>query len=623
MAPPSFSEIWDSDWEEAYASPETEVMSLPSSGSQRSRRTQGSFEDSLDGFPLQSQEYRIGGPSLPALGSTWKLIPPSPLHSRWESTLKVGVKEILLQHRIYPEFLHLVSYPVTGMAAAQSPTIMIRTKAMFNEQEWVPAARSIRRYCLEMGHSELKIEFIDERAFEKTLSYPVHSSEEVVRIWPNVKDDIISCLKGKEWISLSLLQRGKPSGPKRLTVVLTVATSSSQDWVPVREDIIRVLDSQQLKHVGVEILRGANIFTNSEDQMILDDDSFSMKMGMGRSVGPRNTKNRSSTFGGFVRLQKLDGNWYTFGLTCFRSVVPLDCNHPSLAKWKQSGISVDDKSKGDLQMDSPSLGDAEETIRAWKVRIDTQKDQNYMETELRLQNPDEFVITGDRNRYVRAKKIVDIYENKASSLKQFLSQNHQCLGRVFAASGFRLSDSKKPEALDWALITVNSHRLSKNQVFSPHLVRNVQILTQRQLPDPTTLPQKYLSSSFTASEEYIPGMAELAEDMDLFKIGRSTGFTAGRLNGVKTTTLHSWTRNEKGQMEEKLSEAYCVVPDSAFNSVFGTAGDSGSFVLDNRGCFVGLYFGGSTDGTGYFSGATELIHDIKMVTGACDVRFDV
>ena len=82
-------------------------------------------------------------------------------------------------------------------------------------------------------------------------------------------------------------------------------------------------------------------------------------------------------------------------------------------------------------------------------------------------------------------------------------------------------------------------------------------------------------------------------NIELVKIGRSTGFTAGRLDGVRTTTLHSWERDEAGDWIEVLSKVYCVVPivGCTCEPTFGKQGDSGSFVMNNRGSFVGLLVG--------------------------------
>ena len=118
--------------------------------------------------------------------------------------------------------------------------------------------------------------------------------------------------------------------------------------------------------------------------------------------------------------------------------------------------------------------------------------------------------------------------------------------------------------------------------------------------------------------------------MLLFKIGRSTEFTVGRLNGIEQTTLHSWKRDGVGNWVEVESRAYIVLPDSSFNRsragplAFGQGGDSGSFMMNTKGAFIGLYVGGSRrSGLGFFIGADGLIADIKKVTGAVDVSFEV
>lgn len=66
---------------------------------------------------------------------------------------------------------------------------------------------------------------------------------------------------------------------------------------------------------------------------------------------------------------------------------------------------------------------------------------------------------------------------------------------------------------------------------------------------------------------------------------------------------------------------HLVVP---LHSVFGDPGDSGSFVMSVTGKFVGLYMGGDRDrGTGLFIAAKDLFEDIKLITGAINVRVPI
>ncbi|EEH11736.1 predicted protein [Histoplasma capsulatum G186AR] len=605
---------WDDDpWEEAYASPESSGSATSSlSAGKRSRRNQGSSEDSDDSITVRVQSFRAGVPSLVQLGTKWEPVPlSSPLRQEWDTILKPRVLEILEEYQIDLQASHFIYYLTETSAEMTSQpniTTLIRATAKESEQEWIPVVEALRKYYLSANRPEINIELRDERSGERTECYPVESSEAVVPIWNNnVERQMILKLRGRDWLTLSLFRRGKPSGPKPLVVVLTVSKASTHDWVSIREELVRILDFYHLKYVGVEILRGEKVFgtANNYDRMLLTDDTFTKGMSMGRSIGPRGSQNHASTFGGFIRLQNLKGNWHTFGLTCFRSVAPDGCGHPSLKTWQREGITVGDKTN-DLEMDSPSLGDAEETAREWRKSIDARRDSTFQEIERRLNDQNDLVAPREKAEFMVKKRHIDTGLQIIKKIETHFGQDDARLGKVYAASGYRQSNSM---AVDWALIEVDESRITSNK-----------------LPKAGgDLPPKYVIS-FLAMGENVPGVASIEPDMEVFKIGRSTGFTAGRLGGIESSTLHSWVQDEMGAwVEEVESKTYTIFTNKKFNYEFGTRGDYGSFVLDSYGNFAGLYFGGTTDlrGVGFFTSADDLIMDIKRVTEAKDVRFDV
>ncbi|OAX81324.1 hypothetical protein ACJ72_04333 [Emergomyces africanus] len=606
---------WDDPWEEAYVSPESSAEPGTSSISagKRYRRNQGSSEGSNDSITVRAQSFRVGVPSLVQLGTKYQAVSPSsPLRQEWDTILKPRVLEILEEYQVDLRSAHLV-YILTENSTetiSQQPNIttLIRATAKESEQEWIPVMESLRRYYLSANRPEINIELRDERAFETTQCYPVESSEAVVPIWNNnVERQMILKLRGRDWLTLSLFRRGKPSGPKPLVVVLTVLKASTHDWVSVREELVQILDFYYLGYVGVEILRGENVFgnANDDDGIPLTDDAFTKGMSMGRSIGPRGSRNNASTFGGFVKLQNLNGDWHTFGLTCFCSVAPDGCGHPSLRTWQREGITIDDKTN-DLEMDSPSLGDAEETAREWRKSIDAKRDSAFRELERRLYDQNDFVTPGEKAKFMVEKRCIDTRLQIIKKVETYFGQDERRLGKVYAASGYRQSNSR---AVDWALIEVDESRITGNK-----------------LPKAGgDLPPKYVIT-FPATAENVSGVASIEPDMRVFKIGRSTGFTVGRLGGTDSTNLHSWVQDETGTWAEEVeSKTYTIFTNKKFNSEFGTRGDSGSFLLDSNGNFAGLYFGGTTDlrGVGFFTGADDLITDIKRVTEAKDVRFDV
>lgn len=166
------------------------------------------------------------------------------------------------------------------------------------------------------------------------------------------------------------------------------------------------------------------------------------------------------------------------------------------------------------------------------------------------------------------------------------------LGKVFAASGLR--ENPKGMLLDWAIIEILPNRSG---------VVNC-IPGKRDVP--TTYRHFYspASSIIMDTEQPRPGMK-------VFKIGRRTGFTGGRIKGIEGTDLKFWVQKPDGTWCKKTSKAFLVVSEGG--RVFGDPGDSGSFVFNEFGMLVGLCVGGDDQlGTGVFTGAEDLFANINL-----------
>ncbi|PGH01785.1 hypothetical protein AJ79_07833 [Helicocarpus griseus UAMH5409] len=251
-------------WEVAYAGPESSVTSLTLTSTRelkRPRRNQGYSEDSTDDIPIQARYFQVGSPKLFDLGAIWEVVPQSsPLGQEWTGTIQPRVKEILENHNIKLETILLIYYPVENSAEAfHDLTTLIYAVAIESEQEWIPAVKDIRNYYLSIDRPEIGIEIRDDRSHEKMNCYPLTSSEPVVPIWRNIEHQVIDTLRLQDWLSLSLMRRGTKSGPKPISVVLTISQTSTMDWVEIREDLVRILEGHKLNYVAVEILKGERV----------------------------------------------------------------------------------------------------------------------------------------------------------------------------------------------------------------------------------------------------------------------------------------------------------------------------------------------------------------------------
>jgi hypothetical protein len=120
----------------------------------------------------------------------------------------------------------------------------------------------------------------------------------------------------------------------------------------------------------------------------------------------------------------------------------------------------------------------------------------------------------------------------------------------------------------------------------------------------------------------ISGVGSEELDQNVFKRGRSSGVTWGNYAGLQTSDIKSWKLQPDGTQKEIVGEDRRVLgkPSSTIN-LFGEGGDSGSFIFDSIGQFIGMYWGCNTvTGASYFTAADALFKDIMHITGATSVN---
>jgi hypothetical protein len=68
---------------------------------------------------------------------------------------------------------------------------------------------------------------------------------------------ILDILGDNDWTYLTLLHRGTETEKKPITICITVAEASTHPWITVGLDIVKLLDTERLFEVAVEICRGS------------------------------------------------------------------------------------------------------------------------------------------------------------------------------------------------------------------------------------------------------------------------------------------------------------------------------------------------------------------------------
>lgn len=567
----------------------------------RIQKREGSSEE--NGFAIlgnngfKNEDYRCGGPGLVRLPTLNEILKPNePLYILYHEELVGPLRDILEKWNVDSKYLHLVRrYHARDSPDTSAETVVVSAKKHELDSSWLHACQEIHHLFLQHGQVRLKIEISDERALEPVFSRSITATDPFIHKWQGLKGQILNILEGREWTLLSAHLRGPRNGKFAHTVVICVREDSRQNWNDVRDSIVHHLDTNDLTHTAVEIIRDS-IFHYPEQAAILDEQDWNKKAKLGGSLGMGGESTSSFTFGGFLELQfHCHHQWKRFGMTNFHSIANDHC----LDDWKRHGIIPDD-SRNNISIDHPSLGDHNMSMKYYEDKAADIQTQKYYEVQRRFEGEGPSLSRSQKANFKYDTDLLNRYIKTIDLANEFHQKGNQYLGRVYAASGFRITATNR--ILDWALIEVERGRLSNNEIPSAEEIPRSR--RERYRPDGTVLQ----------------AATYLEADMHLCKIGRRTGFTEGRLGALHVADLQSWSKNQDGSWTKargSLHEIFPVAPPETF----GDPGDSGAIIMDRNGSFVGLYVGGCIEtGTSYFMEASDLFHDIKDITGAIDVR---
>ncbi|GBF66701.1 hypothetical protein TMEN_9421 [Trichophyton mentagrophytes] len=585
----------------AYAGPH--LLTPVTSTSLRKRQKEGSSED--DGPPLlgdneiHNEDYRCGGPSLIRLPARNRHLAKDDEFLLAYSELEDAITQVLhkwsidVQGRIPLQRAHQTEGSVTWVN-----TILISARKHELNDTWFRACKEIRQILLDNDLGNISLEMIDERASQRILSAPVPRTDSFCSIWADLRSRILNILGDNEWTMLSPQQRGVSGGSTPITIVILVREDSTSDWTVVREAIVEILDSMGLHHVAVELRRGSLLQFHSRpsEEGFLTKNDWSFEPCMGGSIGPHSSTFSSSTFGGFLEVQHPSEGWKLYGLTNHHCVTALE----STADWDKHGIVPGDP-ENNLTIDYPSLDDHTLAIKHYKEKIeDLSASESYVSIKKRMDEDDPSVSPNEKHAYERTRTEISHLKHTLNHAHKYFLRDQLLLGKVYASSGYRMNTKK--HILDWALLEVDSNRVSKNR-----------------LPSIDDIPRGSCAS-YLALKEVLDGPVAVRGEMGVCKIGRSTGFSEGVLGEIRKADIQCWFRDANDNWDKTRGLAYLVYP-KAPRLTFGEPGDSGSFVFSPQGSFIGLYMGGDREaGTGLFIEAGDLFEDIKQVTGALEVR---
>ncbi|PGH34883.1 hypothetical protein GX50_02234 [[Emmonsia] crescens] len=603
--------------EEAYASPVVRFLSeppvsLPSPhiSQERFRRTRGSSSDedeTEDG--IRSEDFRVGGPVLctvPAIGTP--LASDHPLERQWPE--------------LHPKFVEILSkyqIQINAMAAClrtsktnedEGPveTVVISANRTERDDSWKNMCKDALSILRSFGFDNISVELIDERANIEKITSPVMPEDNIYNQWDDISRKICDLLGLEGWLSLECFRRGTNQYPQKdhPTVLLTVPRDTTKTWKSKRDEISVLLDKEGLGEVAVEIIR-SKIWRATEvdlTNVVLPDHAWETKVKLGASIGVHNSNYRGSTFGGFVELLDTEKNgWHVFGLTCYHAVEPGDVPPNSklekdIERWRDTGMSMLESSTANIRIDQPSLKDHNARMEMINENIKAAREQPLYKKVKKARDDGDFIIPREELQFENMEKaILDAHSLKLRAEKHF-NTGSATLGRVYAASGHRLTSGNDKRQLDWALISVYPNRVGLNK-----------------FPPVGSYKDEDLGTTFSGEAVEDPTGAKPAQGERLYKFGRRTNLTMGRYNGLKALELKCWKTGNIIVTHE------CSVTGLPGSGAFLKRGDSGSFIVDSVTNFVGLLFAGNEGpGITYYTPANILFEDIKKMTGARAVR---
>ncbi|KAH6845778.1 hypothetical protein B0I37DRAFT_381046 [Chaetomium sp. MPI-CAGE-AT-0009] len=195
---------------------------------------------------------------------------------------------------------------------------------------------------------------------------------------------------------------------------------------------------------------------------------------------------------------------------------------------------------------------------------------------------------------------------------------------MYASSGLRASIDHW--VLDWALVKLSPTRFACEQLCNNPLPSSGEMfesnLDTEGWEETDWIPRaKYQAATTAAASE---------QGSYLFKVGRTTGHTVGRLHDVDASiTIHYRLPDADGSQRSLVKGKALVVRPGGSDGRFAGCGDSGALVLNGHAEAVGMVTAVSTSsvayGVAYLSPFVPIVDSIKEVLqrGPGDERVQV
>ncbi|OJD11450.1 hypothetical protein ACJ73_09535 [Blastomyces percursus] len=539
--------------------------------SQESETSVSSTESIIDA----SQAFRLGFPApLPTL--------PTP-HSTNDDNLVVSHDEIvrkitsLLNRRgITWGTVVVVSRRASATVSDRRPTILITAPAV-KDDSWYLLLKDTQEYLVKSSLDKVCVEIYDPEGLKIPAHFPVEAEHPIVSVWRKLLEDIITVLDPLLWHSVSVVRRGYDNNAQSNPVTIAITSKYPMQLSPSKPTIQLRCGQYGLEKIDVCFLKVDTIFSAGGFQYPDEgrDFAFSADLSPGASIGLSSEPRATGTLGGKLIVQR-GNSIHELGVTNFHIVA----SHHSLQGIKDTGLIPDHAANLDVGLLSPSnydanfkreiIGKALDSIRRRVEEFDEQHRTEYLD---------------ERQERIRLK--LQATMDVLSTESQALNNLNRAAGTVWAGSGFRSSNTF---GMDWALISTPNWRPFQNK-----------LPTSEEL---ATLPGYFHETVLFPDSGKVEEYGPCEKGVEVFKRGRTTGLTHGTLSHVDCAV------NFNG----RAMFAWQVI--GAFNKPFCDEGDSGSWVIDREGKWIGLLFAcpfPSYTGDGYVIPILELMKDIETL----------
>ena len=613
--------------------PQTVESSLSSQPAKRRRiqdsSTEGSDVSIVSGSSARTytaEQYRVGVPALQLLPlSATEMSQPAPALNKFYEFLP-EIESILQKSEIeYDDELVELVYRHIPDEEKSEDDLTVLILALWKDdddgQKWLLAAQEIKTLLLSSFLTRrIKVELLSWQLIDPRTILPLEPEHPLVGAWTRVNSRVHTILGEtarlqEGWKTIDVLRLGYIRDDNQqtpVTISITVDWNlNRRDWALAERQIEQVLYEENLGDVRVEFERGdvcPTAFPVKKPTRSLPIDSFDIhkkdypqRVPMGADFGPERDFSEglkdapfdgpTATIGGYLEILQPDRTYQKYALTNYHCVrealegftytvgrdgsvvragIPVGSD---LSKIDKTGCGPRFERRQKMTFESPSRRKHNFTLQFYDEMIE----------ELRGQ------LKKNLDHQVIHEEIAD-FQRRAAQQTQFFDDERHKYGQLWMCSGLK-QRTKSNSRLDIALIEVKADRLGDNTV-----------------PDVSAWVQD--GAPKLACGKLLDGLASCKEGVNLgrvFKVGSATGNTSGKFSAIKSDIRMEW---DKRLGVKEYSTEYCFIGYGKATA-FSSHGDSGSFVLERGGRWVGVVFGGCPK--------SRVREELSYVTDAQDI----